>query len=615
MGRDPRAARVGDRWGPYALLRPLDGAAGAWWRVAREGPAGLVRAAIAQRVPAEAVGGPARQSAVRVAARRAAALEHPHVARLQAAFPTDDGWVFAWDLAPGASLARAVVAHGPLSGGALVALGVAVAGALAAAHGLVLDRCAAPLVHGALTPAALRLGPDGEIWVTGWGGPRAVDAASPRDDVRALGALLLALAPGDPADADRCDSRAPGLGAVVADCLGPSPPSAAEVRAALEAVRNAATGPPLTAWAPVAAPPEVPPARRPSPWVGRGEAVAVLASALLDGTAPVVCVQGPAGVGKTALAARVAAAVAELPGGAVWVSAAGCATEDALLQAVARALGIAWTQVDAAVRDRPPTVWVLDGVDAGLAACAAVVERWAVAAPAARLLVTARTALPSAVARVYPLAPLAPHEAMDLFIACAAPWRPDDAGDRAEVAEVCRAVDGLPLAIRVCAPAAARLGLRAVRSRLSLAVRAEGRGGAGRARDARGSVAWAVAQLDDEAQCALAALTVFVDAFGWAEAERVAGGLGEVGGPVDRLAAAGLLDADPAGDGLRLGPVVREAALARATPGALAVAVRRHAEGLARSSAPEAVAPSEVPVEVGVERPVSGSPGGVDEVG
>ncbi|MER5786264.1 BTAD domain-containing putative transcriptional regulator [Streptomyces mobaraensis] len=223
--------------------------------------------------------------------------------------------------------------------------------------------------------------------------------------------------------------------------------------------------------------------------------------ARLDGllhTERLVTLTGPGGVGKTRLAVEAAArlphaAAPEAPGPAldgVWlVELAGRHGSAAVLaQAVSATLGIrddvpsglpvfggaAPTPVErlaAALRDRR-TLLVLDNCEQVVDAAAELVALLLRTAPGLRVLATSREPLGLAGETVFLVEPLGPAEAAELFAARAAAAAPGfslaeaDDGTRDAVAEICRRLDGLPLALELAATRVRALGVKELAARL-----------------------------------------------------------------------------------------------------------------------------------------------------
>jgi predicted ATPase/DNA-binding SARP family transcriptional activator len=193
------------------------------------------------------------------------------------------------------------------------------------------------------------------------------------------------------------------------------------------------------------------------PLVGRDGEVAAVAG-LLDAHR-LVAVVGPGGVGKTALAI----AVGRVLEGAVWlVRLEAARTRDEVLDTVIAALDV--TGGEGALLDRlrrAPATLVLDNCEHVRQDAAKLAERLLDAAPGLRILATSQVPLEVDGEAVAELAPLALGDAVELFTRRAA--RPGDPG---EVHELCRALDGLPLAIELAAARTRTLPVEEIARRL-----------------------------------------------------------------------------------------------------------------------------------------------------
>ena len=174
----------------------------------------------------------------------------------------------------------------------------------------------------------------------------------------------------------------------------------------------------------------------------------------------VVEVVGPGGIGKTALAIATGHRLGHV---AVWlVRLEAAQTTDAVLDTVLAALDVVGGE--AALRERlrrAESVLVLDNCEHVVEAAAALAERLLDAAPALRILCTSQVALELAGGAVLELAPLALEDAAKLFVLRAArPGQPD------EVHALCRALDGLPLAIELAAARTRTLSVPEIARRL-----------------------------------------------------------------------------------------------------------------------------------------------------
>ena len=157
------------------------------------------------------------------------------------------------------------------------------------------------------------------------------------------------------------------------------------------------------------------------------------------------------------------------------------------------------------------------------------------------------------------LAELAASPAVALFVDRARAARPGFAlteSNAAAVVEICRRLDGLPLAIELAAARTRLLDPNALLGRLAKSLDALGTGAVDlpeRQRTLRATVEWSVELLDDAERSLLEIAAVFVD--GWAaEAAAQVAGLDE-DEALDRfeaLARHSLIYLDPAGDGPRL---------------------------------------------------------------
>ncbi|MFC8521066.1 ATP-binding protein [Streptomyces sp. NPDC057257] len=188
-------------------------------------------------------------------------------------------------------------------------------------------------------------------------------------------------------------------------------------------------------------------------FVGRTAELAGLARAL--DAARLVTVTGPGGVGKSRLAARAAGRCA--PPGGVWrVELAPVRDAEFVDYAVVEALGLKdhTTRLPretllAHLAERQ-LLLVLDGFEHLVDACAGLVAELLREVPGLRVLAVGRRPLGVAGERVFPLAPLGEQEAVELLRERTAQHGPvPDEGP--EVRELCRRLDGIPLAVELAA--------------------------------------------------------------------------------------------------------------------------------------------------------------------
>ena len=352
-----------------------------------------------------------------------------------------------------------------------------------------------------------------------------------------LGALLdalsaLGLPHGDRARLEAAARRAIGRGGPAAAAAGLGPgPAAAPLPA------------PLTGF------------------IGRERELAV-ARRLLPGTR-LLTFTGPAGVGKTRLALRLAADVGgAFADGVRFVALAPLADPALVPQAVAAALGVpeapgralALTLADAL---RPARLLlVLDNCEHLVAACARLADDLLGACPRLTLLATSREALGIAGETAWPVPPLglpgsgslppleaaARAEAVALFVDRARAVRPDfalTARTAPAVARICARLDGLPLAVELAAARVRVLPVEQLLARLEDRFRlltGGSRTALARQQTLRAAVDWSYDLLTADERALFARLSVFAGGCTLEAAEQVGGGAGlEAPDVLDRL--------------------------------------------------------------------------------
>ncbi|MET1531946.1 ATP-binding protein [Burkholderia sola] len=231
--------------------------------------------------------------------------------------------------------------------------------------------------------------------------------------------------------------------------------------------------------------PDAPASSLLAPLVGRDAELAQIVD-MLERT-PVVTLVGAGGIGKTSLAVRVAHGVRSRSRERVlFVELARASTRDDMLIALAAELGLDTPGVPAIDRigDAFATsrcLLVLDNAEHIVDLVASLVETLTSSAGSLRVLVTSREPLHISAEAVLRMSPLAVPDgnasadeivrcsAVELFLervhAAAPDCRVDEAGVRL-IGDICRRLDGLPLAIELAAARVATLGLAVVASRL-----------------------------------------------------------------------------------------------------------------------------------------------------
>lgn len=364
------------------------------------------------------------------------------------------------------------------------------------------------------------------------------------------------------------------------------------------------------------------------PLVGREDDLTRLVEAVLDG--PVTTVTGPGGVGKTRLAAETVRVLTErssLPVAVVELAGTGAGAV-ATATAGALRLGRSTEEPSETVVDVLATtahLLVVDDAEHLLAEVADLVGRIARSCPGTHVLVTSRRRLGLPAETVVPLAPLATPSlgdeasvdtsaAVRLFTDRVRQLRPSfgvDPTNAAAVAELCRRLDGLPIALELAASRTATAGLDEVLALLpatdaATTLRAgdaviPGAATPGTPRTPRASadlgldrtVDWSYRLLDDEQRRLLAVLSVFAGEF-TAEAVRAVtaylppgDGFDDPGAALTELVETSLVACRIQGRGARhrLLSVVREYAAARlrdAGADHASAAHRAHAAWVAR---------------------------------
>ena len=275
--------------------------------------------------------------------------------------------------------------------------------------------------------------------------------------------------------------------------------------------------------------------RPPAELIGRAAELARLERELTSPDAWLVTLTGPGGVGKTRLALEAARRIPAPPGGVWWVDWSSAAGGTAAAQAVLAALGSRPPEgvspevhVAHVLGCRPPLLLVLDNAEQIADAAAELLDAWSRDAGHVRFLVTSRQRLHLPGERLIELAPLgvpepdddpATSESVQLFQRRASETEPElkwDAAQLARAGEICRTLEGLPLALELAARRANVLSLAEIadslRDRLD-SLRASPHESSDRRRSLLAAVAWSFDLLTPLERAAIAHLSRFTGGF------------------------------------------------------------------------------------------------------
>ncbi|HTF52435.1 MAG TPA: BTAD domain-containing putative transcriptional regulator [Pseudonocardia sp.] len=289
-----------------------------------------------------------------------------------------------------------------------------------------------------------------------------------------------------------------------------------------------------------------PVARPLSSFIGRQAELALLAGPLA--TRRLVSLLGPAGVGKTRLAMEhLAGAASQTDAWLVRLSEV--ATPQGVALSVASALGVARPAgdpvpaIERALADTPGLL-VLDNCEHLVGAVGELAMALLASCPRLRILVTSREPLGvdgEHIVAVRPLAVTGDNDVdgaavallLDRVGASRPGWRPS-AGELASARQICRALDGLPLAIELAASRERAFGLAGVASHLRdrfAVLGATPRGSLTPHATLRAAIEWSVDLLPSADRAMLLRLWPFEGGFSWQAAEAVQPP-GAVGRPV-----------------------------------------------------------------------------------
>ncbi len=340
------------------------------------------------------------------------------------------------------------------------------------------------------------------------------------------------------------------------------------------------------------------------PLLGRATELDLLVASVRDHR--VVTITGPGGVGKTRFMVELGRVLApDFLDGVAFIPLADILEADAFIPALANALDVKEAEertlgdgVMSLIGDKKALL-LLDNLEQ-IVSAAPEVARLVAACPGLRIVITSRTLLRIAAEREFPLGPLAlpassdagssesllDYPAVALFVERARASNssfaltPQNAG---AVTEVCRRLDGLPLALELAAARLRILSPEALLERLghALNVLTSGpRDTAERHQTLRATIDWSHALLTESEQRLFRRMAVFVGGCTLADVEAVCAEPGETSfEELESLVDKALVQVDGQGDRLRMLQTIGEYARERLEDSSEAGAIAlRHAQ-------------------------------------
>ncbi|MDQ3026762.1 MAG: tetratricopeptide repeat protein [Pseudomonadota bacterium] len=312
-------------------------------------------------------------------------------------------------------------------------------------------------------------------------------------------------------------------------------------------------------------------------FIGRAAEIAEIRQQL--GGARLVTLTSVGGTGKTRLALRVAEEVLDEFADGVWlVELAPLSDERRVAQTVASVLGVTEEAgrpvIEALVKSIKDqrVLLLLDNCEHLLRACAELAKQLLTAGAHVKILATSREPLHVAGERVYQVPALASAQAIQLFVdrarASSSSFTP--APENAQtIVEICRRLDGIPLAIELAAARVRALSVEKIAARLDDRFRLLTGGdqtALPRQQTLRASIDWSYDLLSNPERSLLRRLAVFAGGWSLEGAEAVGGGA-EAGEPapvlelLTHLVEKSLVALDSTGERYHLLETVRQYAL------------------------------------------------------
>ena len=257
-----------------------------------------------------------------------------------------------------------------------------------------------------------------------------------------------------------------------------------------------------------------------TPTFGRDADVRAVAALIALPEVQCVTLTGPGGVGKTRLAVEVArSAASSFRDGARFASLSAVDDPARVADSLSQQLGARSESAETATAlvrflAGKQLLLVVDNFEHLLPA-APLIEEIRSRCRGVKVLTTSREAMHLASEHVYQVAPLADAAASELFIDRATAQDPAfhlTASDAQAVSEICRRLDGLPLALELAAARTVLFSPRELAGRLGDALTILGRGPQDlptRQQTLRATVDWSYDLLDESERTAFAALAVF----------------------------------------------------------------------------------------------------------